>query len=88
MRKFEETGVATNIERLARSAENIAIVSDNVAEDSNTWFSGVRTVLWHIMVYFALRYILHPHTVQFTQHLKPADHLQRRKYVEQNFLQR
>ena len=40
VKKFEETGMITNISkpvhhRLARSAENIAIVSENVAEDSN-----------------------------------------------------
>ena len=38
MKKFEETGVHTNIERFvylrfARSAENIDIVSESVAED-------------------------------------------------------
>ena len=40
VKKFVETGVVTNIERpghlcFARSAENIAIVSESVAEDSN-----------------------------------------------------
>ena len=40
MKKFKETGVITNIERpvhhrFARSAENIAIVSESVAEDPN-----------------------------------------------------
>ena len=40
MKKFEETGVVTNIERpvhhrFARSAENIAIISESVAEDPN-----------------------------------------------------
>ena len=40
VKKFEETGVATYIEspvhnRLVRSAEDIAIVSESVAEDSN-----------------------------------------------------
>ena len=40
MKKFEETKVVTNIERLvhngfARSAENIAIVRESVAENPN-----------------------------------------------------
>ena len=40
MKKFEETGLDTNIERpvnhrFARSAENIAIASESVAEDPN-----------------------------------------------------
>ena len=40
MKKFEEAGVVTNIERLVhhrffRSAENIAIVSESVAEEPN-----------------------------------------------------
>ena len=40
MKKFEETGVVTNTEILvdhhfARSAENIAIVSETVADDPN-----------------------------------------------------
>ena len=37
MKKFEEIGVVTNIERPVhyRFAENIAIVSENVAEDLN-----------------------------------------------------
>ena len=39
-KKFEETGVATNIERIARhrfspSSRNIAIVSERVAENPN-----------------------------------------------------
>ena len=40
MKKFEETGVITNIKRsvhhrFARAAENIAIVSESIAEDPN-----------------------------------------------------
>ena len=40
MKKFEETGVVTNIERpmhhrFAHYAENIAIVDESVAEDPN-----------------------------------------------------
>ena len=40
MKKFEETGLVTNIERpvyhrFARSAEHIAIVSESVADDPN-----------------------------------------------------
>ena len=37
VKKFEETGMVTNIERPVHyhSAENIAVVSESVAEDSN-----------------------------------------------------
>ena len=40
VRKFEETGVITNIERpvhhrLSRSAQNIAIVNESIAKDPN-----------------------------------------------------
>ena len=40
MKKFEEAGVVTNIDRpvhhrFARSAENIVIVSESIAEDPN-----------------------------------------------------
>ena len=60
MKKFEETGVVTEIEktvhhRFARSAENNATV-ESIAEcfDSLS-FSGIRTVLRRIMAYFAFR---------------------------------
>ena len=43
VKKFEETGMVTNIERrmhhrFARYAENIAFVIDSVAEDPNVSF--------------------------------------------------
>ena len=90
MKKFEETGVVTNIERpvrhrFVRSAENIVIVSESVAEGPNVsipchsqdlgLFYGT---LW---LYFTFRH-LHPYKVQLTQQLRPADHSQRRRYVE------
>ena len=91
VKKFEETGVVTNIERavhhhFARSAENIAIVSESVANDPNV--SILRRpqelelsygTLWRIL---HLDLHLHPNKVQFKQQLKPADHLQRHRYVE------
>ena len=48
MKKFEETGIVTNIgslahHRFAHSAENIAIVSENVAEDRMCLFLVVLT---------------------------------------------
>ena len=60
MKIFEEIGVVTNIERsvhyrLARSTENIAIVCESVAEDPNVSFSEIRTVLLHVVAYFAFR---------------------------------
>ena len=91
MKKFEETGVVTNIERpvhhrFARSAENIAIVSESVAEDPNVSIPrrsqelGLSYgTLWRIL---HLDLYLHPYKVQLTQQLKPADHSQRRRYVE------
>ena len=52
VKKFEESGVVTNIERpvhhrFARSAEIIAIVSESIAEDpivDSSSFSGFRIV--------------------------------------------
>ena len=61
VKKFEETGVVTNIERIlhhryARSAEIIAIVSESVAKDPNvSSFSTIRTVLRHFRAYFTFR---------------------------------
>ena len=50
VKKFEETGVIKNIKRplhhrFARSAENIAIVSEIVNEDSNVSIVGIRGIL-------------------------------------------
>ena len=65
MKKFEDTGMVTNIERpvhhrFSRSAKNIAILSESVAEEPNrddSWsFSEIRTVLSHITVQFAFTY--------------------------------
>ena len=80
MKKFEETGVVTNIERLvhhrfAPSSENIAIVS--VAKDPNLSIPfrsqelglsyGALGRIFHLNLH------LHPYKVQFTQQLKLAD---------------
>ena len=55
--------MVTNIERpvhyrFARSAENIAVVSESVAEDPNVWIprrsQELGTELWHIMAYFCI----------------------------------
>ena len=56
VKKFEETGVVTNIERLgyhrfARSAENIAVVSESVAEDSNVSIPCHSQELFCIYIY-------------------------------------
>ena len=92
MKKFEETGVVTNIESpmhhcFARSAENIAaVVSENVAEDPNLSIPhrsqelGLSyCTLWRIV---HLNLHLHSYKVQLTQQLKPANHSQRRRYFE------
>jgi hypothetical protein len=91
VKKFEETGAVTNIvrpvhHRFARSAENIAAVSESVAEDPNVSIPrrsqelGLSYgTLWRIL---HLDLHLHPYKVQLTQQLKPADHSQRRRYVE------
>ena len=87
VKKFKETGVVPNIGRLAhhrfaRSAENIAIVSENVAEDPNVLIPrrsqelGLSYgTLWRTL---HLDLHLHPYKVQITQKLKPADHSQHR----------
>ena len=81
----------TNIERpvhhrFARSAKNIAIVSESVAEGRNVWIPrrpqelGLSYgTLWRIL---HLDLQLHPCKIQLLQQLKPADHLQRRTYVQ------
>ena len=68
--------------RFARSARNIAVVSENVSEDPNVSISlrSSYGTLWRIL---HLDRDLHSYNkVQLTQLLKPADHLQRRRYVE------
>ena len=72
--------------RFARSAENIAIVSENVGEVPNVTiprryqeleiFYGI---LWRILY---LDLYLHPYKIKLTQQLKPADLSQRRRYAE------
>ena len=62
MKKFEETGVVTNIERpvhhrFTRSIENIAIVSESVAEYINV--SILRRSQGLGLPYGTLRHILH-----------------------------
>ena len=76
--------MVTNIERpvhyrFAHSAENIAVVSGSVAEDSNVPIPRRSQELWHIL---NLYLHIHPFKVHLTQQLKPADHSQRRRYVE------
>ena len=82
MKKFEENGVVTNIEwyvhyRFVRTAENIAIVSESIAEDPNVSIprrSGLGLsygTLWRIL---HLDLHLHPYKVQITQQLKPFDY--------------
>ena len=87
VKKFKETGVATNIEspvhhRFTRSAENIAILSERPECVNSSSYSGIRTVLRHIMAFFHLDLHLHPFKVQLTQQLKSAKNSQRRRYVE------
>ena len=91
VKKFEATRVVTNIKRtvrhrFTRSTENIAIVSENVAENPNvsnpcqSHELGLSYgTLWHI---FHLNLHTHPYKVQLTQQLKPADNSQRRRYIE------
>ena len=91
VKKFEETGVVTHIERpvhyrFARSAENIAIGSENVAEDTNVSIPrrsqelGLSYgTLWSILNLDPFK-DSHPHKVQLMQQLK--------QFFEQNFLQR
>ena len=86
MKKFEETGLVTNIERpaqhrLARSA----IVSESVAEEPNVSIPRCSQELglsygtfWRIL---HLGLHLHPYKVQLMQQLKSADHSQLRGYV-------
>ena len=81
----------TNIERpvhnlFARSAENIAIVSENVAKGPNVSIPrnpqklGLSyDTLWCIL-YLDLQ--LHPYKVQLTQQLKLANHSQHPRYVK------
>ena len=74
--------MVTNIEkpvhdRFARSAENITIASESVAEDPNVSIPcrsqqlGLSGTLWRIL---NLDLNLHQYKVQLTQQLKPADH--------------
>ena len=71
--------------RFARSAENIAIVSESVAEDPKVLIPRRSQELGQS--YGTLRRILqldlylHLFKVQFMQQLKPADHPQYRRYV-------
>ena len=78
--------IETMHHRLARSAENIAIVSETVAEHSNVSISrrsqelGLSYhTLWSIL---HLDLHLHPYKVQLMQQLKQADHLKCRGYVD------
>ena len=83
--------MVTNIERpehhrFARSAEDIAIASESIAEDPNMTIPRrpqelglLFGTLWRIL---HLDLHLHPYKVQLTQKLKRADHSQRRRYGE------
>ena len=85
MKKFEEIGAVTDIarrvhHRLDRAAENIAAVSQSVAEDPNVSLprrcqelGQSYGTLWRIL---HLDLHLYPYKVQLTQQLKPADHSQ------------
>ena len=71
---------------IAHSTENIAIVNESVAEDPNVSIPhrsqelGLSYgTLWRIL---HLDLHLHPYKAQLMQQLKPADHSQRRSYVE------
>ena len=83
MQKFEDTGVVTNIEgpvhhRFARSAVNIDIVNESVAEDPNVAIPRrpKELQLSYDTLYCILHLNLHLHSykIQLTQQLKPADH--------------
>ena len=69
-----------------RFAENIAIVSESVAEDPNLAIPRRSQELG--LSYGTLWHVLHsdlrsqPYKVQITQQLKLVDHSQRRRYVE------
>ena len=87
VKKFEETGMVTNIKRhghhpFAHSAENIAIVSECVPENPNVSIPRCHQELG--LSYGTLWCILHlelhlsPYIVQQTQQLKSADHSQHR----------
>ena len=76
--------MVTNIERLvhhrfAHSAENIAIVSECVAEDPNVSIPRRSQVLGlsYGTLWLSLHLDLHlrPYKVQLTQQMKPADHV-------------
>ena len=88
VKKFEKTWVVTNIEgpvhhRFARSAKNISIVSESVAEDPNVSIPRRLGLSWGTLwCIFPLDIHLHPYKVQFMQKLKPADYSQCWRYVE------
>ena len=80
VKKFKETRVVTNIvmpvyHYFARSAENIAVLSESVAEDPNVSIPPLWPIL-HLDVH------LYPNKVQLTQQQNPAEHSQCRRYME------
>ena len=97
VRKFQETGSVKDRERhqyarAGRSDENIATVSDSVAEDPNMSISrrsqqlGLsESTVWRIM---HKDLALKAYKIQLTQELKPQDHSMRRNFanwiLEQN----
>lgn len=89
--KFEQNGQVTNVKlpvrtRSARSAENIAAVAESVAENPGLSIPrrsqqlGISKTSLHRILHKDLS--LHAYKVQLTQELKPADHAQRRTFVD------
>lgn len=87
--KFERTGSVTDVKtalrpRSGRSAENIAAVEENVADDARTSIRrrAQQLDLSRSTVQRILTKDLHLHAykIQLTQTLKPADHGQRREF--------
>lgn len=89
--KFEQSGSVLDVRRAVhhrnvRSVENIAAVSESVAEDPNSSIPRRAQQLglsygslWRIL---HLDLHLHPYKVQLTQYLKPSDHRSRRTYAD------
>lgn len=88
--KFERLGQVTDVKnptrvRTARSAEKIAATAESVAEDPRMSIRrrsqqlGIKTTSLHTILHKDLS--LKAYKVQLTQALKPADHGQRRTFV-------
>lgn len=91
VRKFQQTGSVGNVKtpvhaRPVRSAENISVVRDSVAEEPST-STRRRAQQLNISRTSLMRILnkdlnLHAYKVQLTQELKPTDHFKRRQYAE------